>query len=180
MTLRRRTLVTGGVRSGKSRHAEGLLADEARVTYVAPGLSPDPAADPEWAARVAKHRLRRPPHWSTVETADVAAALSTGDPAYLVDSLGTWVSAVVDELGTWEVPLAHWQPDFDARLAALVAAWAAAPGRLVAVTNEVGWGLVSEHRSGRVFTDLLGQANAAVAAASDDVVLLVAGRPLVL
>jgi adenosylcobinamide kinase/adenosylcobinamide-phosphate guanylyltransferase len=50
----------------------------------------------------------------------------------------------------------------------------------VAVTNEVGWGLVSEHRSGRVFTDLLGRVNAAVAAASDDVVLLVAGRALVL
>jgi adenosylcobinamide kinase/adenosylcobinamide-phosphate guanylyltransferase len=46
------------------------------------------------------------------------------------------------------------------------------------VTNEVGWGLVSEHRSGRVFTDLLGRVNQQVAAASDEVVLLVAGRSL--
>lgn len=176
----RRTLVTGGVRSGKSRHAEGLLAGQAQVTYVAPGPVPDPATDPEWAARVATHRIRRPAHWRTVETDDVAGALRADDPAYLVDCLGTWVSAVIDDLGTWDVPLPRWQDRFDARLDELVAAWAATTGRAVAVTNEVGWGLVSEHRSGRVFTDLLGQVNAAVAAASDDLVLLVAGRPLVL
>ena len=52
------------------------------------------------------------------------------------------------------------------------------PGTAVAVTNEVGWGLVSEHRSGRVFTDLLGRVNQAVAAASDEVILIVAGRAL--
>jgi adenosylcobinamide kinase/adenosylcobinamide-phosphate guanylyltransferase len=63
-------------------------------------------------------------------------------------------------------------------VADLVEAWQAIPRVAVAVTNEVGWGLVSEHRSGRVFTDLLGQVNAAFAAASEDVVLMVAGRPL--
>jgi adenosylcobinamide kinase / adenosylcobinamide-phosphate guanylyltransferase len=176
----RRTLVTGGVRSGKSRYAEHLLADAAAVTYVAPGPVPDAVADPEWAARVATHQIRRPAHWTTVETDDVAAALASGAPAYLVDCLGTWVTAVVDGLGTWDVPLARWQDAFDARLDALVAAWGSVSGTAVAVTNEVGWGLVSEHRSGRVFTDLLGRVNAAVAAASDDVVLLVAGRALVL
>jgi adenosylcobinamide kinase/adenosylcobinamide-phosphate guanylyltransferase len=176
----RRTLVTGGVRSGKSRYAEGLLADAAAVTYVAPGPVPDAATDPEWAARVATHQIRRPAHWTTVETDDVAAALAGGAPAYLVDCLGTWLTAVVDGMDTWDVPLTRWQDAFDARLDALVAAWRTVPGTAVAVTNEVGWGLVSEHRSGRVFTDLLGRVNAAVAAASDDVVLLVAGRPLVL
>ena len=50
--------------------------------------------------------------------------------------------------------------------------------RAVAVTNEVGWGLVAEHRSGRVFTDLLGNVNQAMAQASDAVVLMVAGRAL--
>ena len=51
---------------------------------------------------------------------------------------------------------------------------------MVGVTNEVGWGVVSEHRSGRLFADLLGRLNQQVAAASDEVVLLVMGRPLVL
>ena len=96
----------------------------------------------------------------------------------LVDCLGTWTTAVVDALGTWDQPLASWRDRFDAHLDALVEAWRAQPGLLVAVTNEVGWGLVSEHRSGRVFTDLLGQVNAALAGASEDVVLMVAGRAL--
>jgi adenosylcobinamide kinase / adenosylcobinamide-phosphate guanylyltransferase len=173
-----RTLVTGGSRSGKSRFAEGLLAGAESVTYVAPGPLPDPTTDAEWAARVAVHQERRPAHWTTVETDDVAEVLRRGDPAYLVDCLGTWVTAVVDGLGTWDVPLADWQADFDARLSELVDAWQSTPRIAVAVTNEVGWGLVSEHRSGRVFTDLLGQVNAAVATASEDVVLMVAGRAL--
>ena len=173
-----RTLVTGGSRSGKSHFAESLLAGVEAVTYIAPGPVPDPATDAEWAARVATHRERRPEHWTTVETADVAAVLRRGDPAYLVDCLGTWVTAVVDGFGTWDVPLAEWQVDFDARLTDLVDAWRATPRVAVAVTNEVGWGLVSEHRSGRVFTDLLGRVNTAVAAASEDVVLMVAGRAL--
>jgi len=174
----RKILVTGGVRSGKSRYAESLLAGVDAVTYLAPGAVPDPVADAEWAARVAAHRARRPTHWRTVETSDVAAALARSEGAVLVDCLGTWVTAVVDELGTWDEPLSRWQGRFAARLDALLQAWRTHPARVVAVTNEVGWGLVSEHRSGRVFTDLLGQVNAAVAGASEDVVLMVAGRAL--
>ena len=173
-----RTLVTGGVRSGKSRYAEGLLSAYPGVTYLAPGPVPDPVADPEWAARIATHRAGRPASWTTVETAHLAEALAQHPPPFLLDCLGTWLTAVVDELGTWDVPLADWLGDFDARLTALVDAWRAVPGVAVAVTNEVGWGLVSEHRSGRVFTDLLGRTNQAVAAASDHVVLVVAGRAL--
>ena len=60
----------------------------------------------------------------------------------------------------------------------LLQAWRTCSGPAVAVTNEVGWGLVSEHRSGRVFTDLLGQLNARFAEASDTVYLVVAGRAL--
>jgi adenosylcobinamide kinase/adenosylcobinamide-phosphate guanylyltransferase len=176
--LPRKVLVTGGVRSGKSRYAESLLAAASEVTYVAPGAVPDPVADPEWAARVAAHRASRPRHWHTVETSDVAGALVTAEGAVLIDCLGTWTSAVVDELGTWDEPLARWRDRFDARLELLLRAWRTHPGTVVAVTNEVGWGLVSEHRSGRVFTDLLGRVNQAVAAESDDVVLLVAGRAL--
>jgi len=171
-------LVTGGVRSGKSRHAESLLATGDRVTYVAPGAVPDPVADPEWAARVAAHRAGRPAHWRTVETWDLPRALAQAEGAVLVDCLGTWTAAVVDALGTWEEPLVTWRDRFDAHLDALVAAWRAHPGLLVAVTNEVGWGLVSEHRSGRIFIDLLGRVNQAVAAECDAVVLVVAGRAL--
>lgn len=173
-----KVLVTGGVRSGKSRFAESLLSAHPYVTYLAPGAVPDPAADPEWAARVASHQARRPAGWTTVETTEVAAALAGSEPPLLLDCLGTWVTGVVDRLGTWDVPLAQWQPTFDDELHTFVDAWRAVPGLAVAVTNEVGWGLVSEHRSGRIFTDLLGRTNQAVAAVSDRVVLVIAGRTL--
>lgn len=171
-------LVTGGVRSGKSRHAEALFADEPQVTYLAPGGAADPAADPEWAARVALHQARRPPHWTTVETVDVAAALRRTEGPVLLDCLGTWLTGTIDRLGTWDQPLSEWQPVIDGEIEELVQAWRDASGPLVAVTNEVGWGLVSEHRSGRIFTDLLGRVNAEIAAASDRVTLVIAGRTL--
>ena len=174
----RRVLVTGGVRSGKSRYAERLLADEPQVTYLAPGPEPDPVADPEWAARIAQHRDRRPAHWTTVETVEVADAVRGNDGAVLLDCLGTWVTAILEGLDAWERAPVEWRGDFDERVDDLVRAWADHPGTAVAVTNEVGWGLVSEHRSGRIFTDLLGTVNQQVAAVCDDVFLLVVGRAL--
>ena len=69
-----RILITGGVRSGKSRYGETLLAESAEVTYVATGPVPDPT-DPEWAARIVDHRARRPAHWSTIESSDVTGVL---------------------------------------------------------------------------------------------------------
>jgi adenosylcobinamide kinase/adenosylcobinamide-phosphate guanylyltransferase len=174
----RRVLITGGVRSGKSRYAETLLPDGVEVTYVATGPVPDPASDAEWAARIADHRVRRPAHWSTVETSDVAGVLRTAPGAIMIDCLGTWLTAVVDRLGTWEEPLSRWQDDFHDQLEELLQAWQARRGMAIAVTNEVGWSLVSPYRSGRVFTELLGQVNQEMAAASDEVIVIIAGRAL--
>ncbi len=168
-----RILVTGGVRSGKSAHAEALLADRSAVTYLAPGPVPT-ADDPEWQARVAAHRERRPAHWVTVETTDLAV-LPTGP--VLVDCLGTWLTAQLDELGAWAG--GDWGNAFEDRLAAAVTAVARADD-IVLVTNEVGLGVVPEHASGRLFRDLLGTVNQRVASVVDEVHLVVAGRVLVL
>jgi len=83
-----KVLVTGGVRSGKSRHAEELLAAHPAVTYVAPGPTALEDPDPDWVARIAAHQERRPAGWTTLESRDLRAALSLDGPV-LVDCLGT-------------------------------------------------------------------------------------------
>ncbi|MDN4161792.1 bifunctional adenosylcobinamide kinase/adenosylcobinamide-phosphate guanylyltransferase [Nocardioides abyssi] len=175
-----RVLVTGGVRSGKSTHAERLLAGAAEVVYVAPGPVPS-ADDADWAARVAAHRDRRPAGWTTVETADLAAALlDAGGAAVLVDCVGTWLTAIIDGAGLWEAPADEVHRHVLAALEPVVAVVAAAPGPVVLVTNEVGLGVVPAHRSGRLFRDLLGTVNQRLGAACDEVHLVVAGRVVVL
>ena len=98
-----KVLVTGGVRSGKSRHAEELLASHPNVTYVAPGPTTAEDPDPDWAARIAAHQARRPAGWTTLEIRDLAAALATPGPV-LVDCLGTWLTALLDAASAWESP----------------------------------------------------------------------------
>ena len=90
-------LVLGGARSGKSERAELRLAGEPEVTYVATGNRG--ADDPDWAARVAAHRARRPAWWRTAETTDLAGLLATARGALLIDGIGTWLAAVLDECG---------------------------------------------------------------------------------
>ncbi|GAB3667545.1 bifunctional adenosylcobinamide kinase/adenosylcobinamide-phosphate guanylyltransferase [Nocardioides korecus] len=174
-----KVLVTGGVRSGKSSHAEALLARQPGVTYVAPGPTAAEDPDPDWVARLAAHRARRPAGWTTLESRDLAAALAGSGPV-LVDCLGTWLTAVLDEAGAWDRPSPEVHAVVAARLDPAVEALARAAGPVVLVTNEVGLGVVPAHRSGRLFRDLLGTVNQRVGAACDEVHLVVAGRVLVL
>ena len=171
-----KVLVTGGVRSGKSRHAETLLAEAPAVRYVAPGPVRD---DADWQERIAAHRARRPSHWSTLETGDLAEGLATDD-AVLVDCLGTWRTRLVDDAGLWDASVADLTAHVDEQVDRALAALSAAGGPVVLVTNEVGMGVVPEHRSGRVFRDLLGGVNQRFGAACHEVHLVVAGRVLVL
>jgi adenosylcobinamide kinase/adenosylcobinamide-phosphate guanylyltransferase len=172
-----KVLVTGGVRSGKSRHAEWLLRDRAAVTYVAPGPTTSEDPDPDWATRLAAHRARRPATWTTVESRDLPTALASAPDAVLVDCLGTWLTGVLDEQGLWEAPV---EVVTDAVRDLLDATAAVLTDRddVVLVTNEVGLGVVPAHRSGRLFRDLLGTVNADLAAVCDEVHLVVAGRVL--
>lgn len=134
----------------------------------------DPALDAEWAARVARHRDRRPDPWRTVEDTDPAAVLAAAptDPV-LVDDLATWVTGLLDDAG-WERDA----PSVDTARDALVAAVDAFPGRLVLVSAEVGLGVVPSTSAGRRFRDELGALNQELATVCDEVVLLVAGVPL--
>lgn len=168
-----RTLVLGGARSGKSKHAEALLAAEPAVTYLATGGVRE--GDPEWAERIRLHRSRRPVSWRTVEGSDVSTQLRTAETPLLLDCLGTWLTARMDLHQVWDGGCLN---AVHADIDELVSAWRACPVRAVAVSNEVGSGVVPPTPSGRLFRDLLGVLNARIAAESDDVVLMVAGRPL--
>lgn len=172
-----RILVTGGVRSGKSRHAEQLLQTATGVTYVAPGRPAD-GSDPDWDDRVARHRATRPADWTTVETTDVAAALGVAAGPVLVDCLGTWVVAILDD-GLWDRPAPEVHAAVDERLDALCGALRTVDDAVV-VTNEVGLGVVPSHRSGVLFRDVLGTVNQRVATVCDEVHLVIAGRVLTL
>ncbi|QFG25777.1 bifunctional adenosylcobinamide kinase/adenosylcobinamide-phosphate guanylyltransferase [Actinomadura sp. WMMB 499] len=168
-----RTLLLGGSRSGKSAEAEMRLAAHPDVTYVATGGARD--GDPEWAARVAAHRRRRPARWRTAETTDVAGVLAAADGAVLVDGIGTWLAAAMDETGAWEDPATAVTRVLP-RLDALVAAWRGTAAHVVAVTDEVGLSLVPTTPAGRAFRDALGLLNQRLAAESEDAALVVAGR----
>lgn len=168
-----RVLVTGGVRSGKSRHAESLLTGP--VTYLAPGPVQD---DADWAARIAAHRARRPVDWTTVESHDLVGVLARTDGHVMVDCLGTWLTTVLDERGLWGAP-ADEITDVIGHVAQETADVLDVRDQgedTVLVTNEVGLGVVPEHRSGRLFRDLLGLVNQRIAAACDEVHLVIAGR----
>jgi adenosylcobinamide kinase / adenosylcobinamide-phosphate guanylyltransferase len=177
-----RVLVLGGARSGKSEEAELRLAGEPDVTYVATG--PDGVGDPEWAARVAAHRARRPAWWRTVETTDLAAVLGSARGAVLVDGIGTWLAAVMDECGAWDgmggARGAGGAGALAERVSGLVAAWRQTRAHVVAVSDEVGLGVVPETAAGRLFRDELGRLNRALAAESEEAEIVVAGRVLAL
>lgn len=182
----RRVLVLGGARSGKSTFAERLLAeaqDPGPVTYAAtarryPG-------DEEWAGRIAHHRARRPVSWRTVETGEDPAALArllrSAEGPVLADCMTLWLTAAMDAVEAWDEQA--WScgraPERLALLTReLIAAYAACPAPVVAVSNELGFGLVPPDPGSRRFRDELGRLNQTLAAEADEVQLVVAGLPL--
>jgi adenosylcobinamide kinase/adenosylcobinamide-phosphate guanylyltransferase len=162
------TLVLGGARSGKSRHAEALISACAPPwCYIATAE----AHDDEMAARIAEHRMRRGANWQTVDAPrDLPGALAstTSVGAVLVDCLTLWLSNLM---------LAD--ADIAAETTRLEAALARATVSVVLVSNEVGLGIVPDNALARHFRDAQGRLNQQIAARADHVVLMVAGLPLV-
>ncbi|BBY15367.1 bifunctional adenosylcobinamide kinase/adenosylcobinamide-phosphate guanylyltransferase [Mycolicibacterium litorale] len=166
-----RTLVLGGIRSGKSQWAEAEIAAAGAVRYVATGAPP--GGDDEWSRRVAAHRARRPGDWVTAETTDVPGALRSG-PALptLVDDIGGWLTAEMDRCGAWTGGSVSGSVDD------LVAAVDAFTAPLALVSPEVGLTVVPGTAAGRRFADELGVLNQRLAATCERVVLIVAGQPI--
>lgn len=163
------TLVLGGARSGKSRHAEELVAvHPAPWTYLATAQP----FDAEMSGRIAHHRARRDERWTTRETPlDLVAALDAvadGAPL-LVDCLTLWLTNVM---------LGDGDGDVERESMALADALSRPRGPWVVVSNEVGLAIVPDNALARRFRDAAGRLNQLVAARADRVLFMVAGLPL--
>ncbi len=176
-----RLLIMGGARSGKSTHAESVAANSGqRVTYVATAARRDD--DAEWDKRIAEHRERRPPAWTTVETIDIAQALRTAAAGelVLVDCITLWLTGVLDGIDAWSRIDRDdgdaVRADVSLHVEELVESLHLSAADVVLVSNEVGWGVVPATASGRAFRDLMGILNATLARACTKTTLVVAGR----
>ena len=160
-------LLLGGARSGKSQLAVRLASARGLpVTFVATAE----ARDAEMTDRIAGHRAARPAEWTTVEEPlrlEAALRAAPDEACVIVDCLSLWVANVLERSTTQEIALT-------AAAAADLAAHRAGP--TIAVSNEVGLGVVPPTPLGRTYRDLLGSVNAAWAQRAAQTLLVVAGQ----
>jgi adenosylcobinamide kinase/adenosylcobinamide-phosphate guanylyltransferase len=176
--------IIGGARSGKSRLAEARAQQSGlRVVYVATAH----ALDGEMARRVAHHRARRPADWLCVESPLTLAATlrehAAADTCLLVDCLTLWLTNLFfagKAAQQAEADAAIDCPLLAGETQALLDALPQLPGRVILVSNEVGWGIVPMHPVSRLFADEQGRLNQRIAAVCEKVTLAAAGLPLVL
>jgi adenosylcobinamide kinase / adenosylcobinamide-phosphate guanylyltransferase len=161
------TLVLGGARSGKSRHAQALaLALTARPLYVATSR----VWDDDHAERIARHRRERGPEWRTIECELELASLPLAGEVAVIDCVTLWLSNFFSDLGS----------DVGAclgRACAEVDRLERLEAKLIIVSNELGHSLHAPTELGRKFTDLSGLVNQHIAARADNVAWMVAGIP---
>lgn len=165
------TLITGGARSGKSTFAQSLCPPDVHALYIATAVP----IDSEMRERIARHRATRPPSWLTIEEPVAVPAVIEAHAGHadfiLIDCLTLWLNNLFLE----------WRSDSFAAIEtkALVQAQAlitaARNCTVVAVTNEVGSGIVPEPLLARQFRDLQGFINQQIARAADNVYLLACG-----
>ena len=167
-------LILGGARSGKSALAERLASQRERVLFVATAE----ALDVDMERRIAAHRSQRPSAWRTLEEPlDLSYAIQEaldGYEVYLLDCLTLWVSNLV--LKMEDDP--NVEREILAEVERLLEVYEESSATWIVVSNEVGLGIVPSSLLGRLYRDILGRVNQAVAARADRVYLTVAGLAL--
>jgi adenosylcobinamide kinase / adenosylcobinamide-phosphate guanylyltransferase len=164
-------LITGAARSGKSRYAEQRAQEIGRrPLYVATAE----AKDKEMTERIAEHKKRRGEQWRTIEeplelTEALLAQRGKIDCA-LVDCLTLWISNIL---------IRRDEKHATGKVEELIEKLPQLNFHLVCVTNEVGWGIVPDNPLARKFRDLAGWTNQRLAHAATEVILMVAGLPIV-
>ena len=179
------TLVTGPVRSGKSRYViEIAQRSGRRVSYVATAMRD--AGDGEWDSRLTRHVHDRPLTWDSIESASLGhdaliALFRDGLPeqCIVVDALGTWLAArIATHIDALERDFAAFETQMDEEATELAQAMLDSRAQVVVVAEEVGWDIVPVAASARLFRDVLGRMKQNLAAGSDAVFLVVCGFAL--
>lgn len=172
------TLVLGGARSGKSRYAESLCLKFQEVVYLATARVDK--TDDEMNRRIARHRGDRPGHWKVVEEpldpADYLRNTAADESVVLIDCVTVWLSNLM-----WEYRAESREAIENSVLQRVEEfAFAARNRQVVAVSNEVGGGIVPDNPVARAFRDVQGLANQILAREAERVVVVIAGLPLTL
>lgn len=173
------TFVLGGARSGKSTFAAQLAKKLSRkVVYFATATP----SDAEMKLRIRKHRRTRPRHWKTIE--EPLAVLEKIEPlakdyeVIVLDCLTLWVSNLLIETGGENEFTETKEREIASQVSELAEKIKSVPGHVIVVSNEVGSGIVPAYKLGRVYRDIMGQANQIMAYQADEVYLIVSGIPL--
>lgn len=161
-----KSLILGGVKSGKSRHAEQLAADSARpVTVIATATADDVGMQ----KRIVRHRAERNPSWAVVEEPLLlgkAINETDDDHCILVDCLTLWLTNLL---------MLENETRLNTELQALQAAVETCANRLIMVSNETSMGVVPMGELSRRYCDEAGLLHQAMARECDEVVLMIAG-----
>ncbi len=176
------TLVIGGARSGKSRFAQTLAQSAEHTIYLATAAAPDDSSDAEMVRRICRHREDRPAAWTTIEEPleiiSVVSENAAENTIILIDCVTLWLSNLM-----WEhraLSITEREQTILARVDDFAETAARAAGDVIAVSNEVGGGIVPAAETAREFRDLQGFANQLIAAQAKKVYFVAAGLPLVL
>ncbi len=166
---KKKILILGGARSGKSHYAETLaMKSNKEVIYLATAK----VLDNEISERVKQHRLDRPQHWQTIEEpiqlADTLRQWSSAERVILVDCLTMWLNNLLAENKAQQM-----QDELDKLLSQL----ATFDGPIIFVSNEVGMGIIPMGELTRQFVDEVGRLHQQLAKQVDQVILMVAGLP---
>ncbi len=174
-----KTLIIGGVKSGKSREAERIATDSGdKITLIATALP----GDEEMRQRIARHQQQRPAHWLVQE---VPYALSTTldelssppgkalkDHTVVVDCLTLWLTQLLCSADNPQLI-----PDTINKLVDSIIRF---NGTLIMVSNESGLGVTPADSLSRRYLDHAGVLHQRIAAVSDNVTYMVAGLPMTL
>jgi adenosylcobinamide kinase/adenosylcobinamide-phosphate guanylyltransferase len=184
-SVRRLVLILGGARSGKSAYAETLAASVAGdrpVLYVATATP----SDEEMRARITAHQASRPTHWRTVEAPlDPVGAMArelaiVSAPVVLIDCVTLLAANLLLDGAPHdgEHDAVAGEARLERALDSLLGIYEQGNFTLIAVSNEVGMGIVPSYPVGRAYRDILGRANAQLASAADVTLLMIAGMPV--